>query len=93
MLQSRRYSSSSSTGTTSYPYRQSLLELRDGQEFMSMLPPMNTEEDLLQEDMLDSQRSYHQGDLPEILTPKRHRGFIQTILALVSRLRRRLGKR
>ncbi|KZT08097.1 uncharacterized protein LAESUDRAFT_75264 [Laetiporus sulphureus 93-53] len=39
---------------SSYPYRQSVHERRNGEEYFSMLPPMSTEEDLLLEEVVGS---------------------------------------
>ncbi|KAI0672213.1 hypothetical protein C8Q78DRAFT_1077768 [Trametes maxima] len=81
MSYSRRYSTSSSaTATSTYPYRQSFVEVRNGHEYMTMLPPMTTEEDLLQEGVLDDPEIY---GLPRA----------QRLQELVRKLRQRLKRR
>ncbi|KAI0752627.1 hypothetical protein C8Q80DRAFT_466541 [Daedaleopsis nitida] len=96
---SRRYSTSSATSTTpltsyplaNYPYRQSFLEIRNGQEYMTMLPPMTTEEDLLQEDMLDQPVEYTSyGPFPE---RDRRPKLLRALAEWFRKLRRSLGKR
>ncbi|KAI0767536.1 hypothetical protein C8Q74DRAFT_1370301 [Fomes fomentarius] len=56
---SRRYSTASRSSTNSrYPYRQFSLEIRDGEEYMTVLPPMTTEEDLLHEELVNQPSEY-----------------------------------
>ncbi|GBE89892.1 hypothetical protein SCP_1702180 [Sparassis crispa] len=39
---------------STYPHRQSIYEIYNGEEYVSMLPPMTSEEDLLQDDFMNS---------------------------------------
>ncbi|KAI0357681.1 hypothetical protein OH77DRAFT_1287921 [Trametes cingulata] len=78
MLLSKRYSTSSSTTAASYPYRQSFLEVRNGQEYVSMLPPMTTEEDLLQEGLLDDSAAYDENG--DVLPQRRHKKILRALV-------------
>ncbi|KAI0708589.1 hypothetical protein C8Q76DRAFT_122805 [Earliella scabrosa] len=88
-MSSRRYSTASST-TSSYPYRQFSLEIRNGEEYMTMLPPMTTEEDLLQEDLVNQPIYTSYGPFPE---RRRKPKILQTLAEWWRKLRRSLARR
>ncbi|PIL28767.1 hypothetical protein GSI_08811 [Ganoderma sinense ZZ0214-1] len=89
----RRHSTSttSSIVPSSYPYRQSYLEIRNGREYMTMLPPMTTEEDLLQEDLIGQPAVYTSyGPFPE---RRKRMNIVQAIADFIRKLRKSLGRR
>ncbi|KAK0194469.1 hypothetical protein F5146DRAFT_1135220 [Armillaria mellea] len=55
---------------SNYPFRHSTYYTRDDDEFISELPPMNTEEDLLQE-----LQNYEHQARPDVRPPHRRRQY------------------